>query len=160
MDKGRPFILSMLGAAALSLALPASCTWAQSKSPATGSPVTRTPAPAVLEAIRARVTTYWKIRMTTNLQACQPFYEPAFRAKYPPDVFARDFQRLNRFAPEFMGIEGIRLDPTGTRATVKTKLRTKPALLDGQELVSVVDEVWLLEGGEWWKAAEPLLPSI
>ena len=93
-----------------------------------------------------------------NLQSVQPFYEPDFRAKYPPDVFARDFRRLNRFAPEFMGVEGVAVD--GKKAMVKVKLRTKPDVLQGQELVSVVEEVWLSVDGGWYRQAEPLLPNI
>jgi hypothetical protein len=110
------------------------------------------------KAVTQRVTEYWKTRATMNLQAVYPFYEPDFRAKYSADVFARDFRRLNRFAPEFLGVEGITLD--GKKATVKVKLKTKPDVLMGQELVSVVDEVWVDQGGTWYRVAESLLPNI
>jgi hypothetical protein len=109
-------------------------------------------------AVRARVEEYWKARSTMNLQAVQPFYEPEFRTKYSPDAFARDFRRLNRFAPEFMGVEGVAID--GKKATVKVKLRTKPDILQGQELVSVVEEVWLNVDGGWFRQSEALLPNI
>lgn len=110
------------------------------------------------KAVRARVEEYWKVRSTMNLQGVQPFYEPEFRSKYSPDAFARDFRRLNRFAPEFMGIEGVTID--GKKATVKVKLRTKPDILQGQELISVVEEVWLNVDGGWYRQSESLLPNI
>lgn len=110
------------------------------------------------KAVRARVEEYWKARSTMNLQILQPFYEPDFRAKYSPEVFARDFRRLNRFAPEFMGVESVALD--GKKATVKVKLRTKPDILQGQELLSVVEEVWLNVDGGWYRQSEALLPNL
>jgi hypothetical protein len=110
------------------------------------------------KAVRARVEEYWKVRSTMNLQNVQPFYEPDFRTKYPPDAFARDFRRLNRFAPEFLGVESVALD--GKKATVKVKLRTKPDVLQGQELISVVEEVWLNLDGGWFRQAEALLPNL
>lgn len=116
------------------------------------------PASEAEKAVRARVEEYWKVRATMNLQNLQPFYEPAFRTKYAPDVFARDFRRLNRFAPEFMGVEGVGID--GNKATVKVKLRTKPDVLQGQELISVVEEVWLNVDGGWFRQSEALLPNI
>lgn len=117
------------------------------------------PAPSETEkAVAQRVTEYWKARATMNLQAVYPFYEPDFRAKFTAEAFARDFRRLNRFAPEFMGVEGVAID--GKKATVKVKLKTKPDVLMGQELVSVVDEVWLDQQGTWYRAAEAMLPNI
>jgi hypothetical protein len=112
------------------------------------------------KALRDRVTEYWKIRATSNLHACYPFYEASFRSKYTPDQFATDFRRLNRFAPEFLGIDGVILDPSGAKATVKVKLRTRPDVLQGQELISSVEETWLVEDGIWNKAGELTFPNI
>lgn len=117
-------------------------------------------ASSVEQRVRDRISAYWKARMTMNLAACFPFYESAFRAKHTPESFARDFRRLNRFAPEFQGVEAVSFDAAGVRATVKVKLKTKVDALEGQELVAAVEEAWVLENGEWWKAAEPLLPQI
>jgi hypothetical protein len=135
--------------AVLCLASAASATAAQAAKPASD---------AADKAVRQRVEEYWKARSTMNLQAIQPFYEPEFRAKYSPDAFARDFRRLNRFAPEFLGIESVTSD--GKKATVKVKLRTKPDVLQGQELISVVEEVWLNVDGGWFRQSEALLPNI
>jgi hypothetical protein len=112
------------------------------------------------KALRQRVTEYWKVRMAGDLRPCHGFYEKAFRDKYSPEVFARDFRRLNRFAPEFVGIEKVALESGGKKAIVRTRLRTKPAILEGRELLSVNEEVWLLEDGVWRKGAEPLVPNV
>jgi len=111
-------------------------------------------------ALRERVDAYWQARTNANLHAAYPYYEPAFRARYTADAFARNFRRLNRFAPEFQGIVSVTIDADHARAEVKVKLRTAPAVLDGRELISVTKEVWLLQDGTWWKEAEPLLPSL
>jgi hypothetical protein len=112
------------------------------------------------KALRERVDAYWKNRAASNLHACYPFYEASFRSKYTPDQFATDFRRLNRFAPEFMGIEGVTLDPSGAKATTKVKLRTHPDVLQGQELISSVEEIWVLEDGVWNKTGELTFPNI
>jgi hypothetical protein len=135
--------------AVLCLAGAASARAAEAAKPAANGPEA---------VVRARVEEYWKARSTMNLQNVQPFYEPEFRAKYTPDAFARDFRRLNRFAPEFLGVEGVAIE--GKKATVKVKLRTKPDILQGQELVSVVEEVWLNVDGGWFRQSESLLPNI
>ena len=135
--------------------------------PAPAAPVAASVAPPASgpvseaeKALRERVSAYWKIRATMNLHACYPFYESSFRSKYTADQFATDFRRLNRFAPEFMGIDGASIDPSGANATVKVKLRTRPDVLQGQELLSSVEETWLLEEGVWNKAGELTFPNI
>jgi hypothetical protein len=112
------------------------------------------------KALRERVSQYWGFRATTNLHACYPFYEVAFRTKYTADQFAVDFRRLNRFAPEFLGVDSVAIDPSGTKAKVKLKLRTHPDVLQGQELISPIEDSWLLEDGVWNKASELTFPNI
>ena len=115
--------------------------------------------PAQEAKVKARVTEYWKQRMTLDLGSILPFYESSFRSSLTPQKFAMDFHRLNRFKPEFLGIDGVRLD-SPTKATIKVKLRTKVQALDGAELVSSTEEVWVLEKGQWYKAAEPMVPAL
>lgn len=115
--------------------------------------------PAQEAKVKARATEYWKQRMTLDLGSILPFYESSFRSSLTPQKFAVDFQRLNRFKPEFLGIDGVRLD-SPTKATIKVKLRTKVQALDGAELVSSTEEVWVLEKGQWYKAAEPMVPAL
>jgi hypothetical protein len=40
------------------------------------------------------------------------------------------------------------------------KLRSKPAELDGQELITTFDDVWILADGTWWRQAEAMTPTI
>jgi hypothetical protein len=127
---------------------------ADAATPASGKPAEQE------KAVRERASAYWGQRAATNLHACYPFYEASFRSKYTADQFAVEFRRLNRFAPEFMGIDGVTIDPSGAKATVKVKLRTHPDVLQGQELVSSVEDVWLLENGVWNKAGELTFPNI
>ena len=166
--RGLTAVLCLVGAACANAAEPAKpAANAEAAKPAANAepakpaanPEPAKPAASGAEAaVRARVEEYWKARSTMNLQNVQPFYEPEFRTKYPPDAFARDFRRLNRFAPEFMGVEAVAVD--GKKATVKVKLRTKPDILQGQELITVVEEVWLNVDGGWFRQSESLLPNI
>jgi hypothetical protein len=133
--------------------------------PATPAPITSPAGPSVAadpaqEAkLEARVTEYWKMRMTQDLSTVLPFYEKSFRSSQSPERFAADFRRLKRFEPEFLGIDGVRFE-TAAKATLHIKLRTKPSVLDGAELVTSTAETWVLEDGEWYKAAESMLPAI
>ena len=131
--------------------------------PAASAPKAPAPSVAVDPAqeakVRARVSEYWKQRMTLNLGSLLPYYESSFRSSLTPEKFAVDFRRLNRFNPEFLGIDGVRFD-SPTKATIKIKLRTKPSVLDGAELVTSTDEFWVLENGQWYHATEAVIPSI
>ena len=109
--------------------------------------------------VRARVSEYWKERMKLNLGAILPYYESGFRSSLTAEKFSVDFRRLNRFNPEFLGIDAVKFD-SPTKATVKVKLRTKPTILDGAELVTSTDEFWVFENGQWYHAAEAMIPSI
>ena len=115
--------------------------------------------PAQEAKVKARVSDYWKQRMTLNLASVFPYYETSFRSAMTPEKFAVDFRRLNRFNPEFLGIDGVRFD-SPTKATIKVKLRTKPSVLEGAELVTSTDETWVLENGQWFKASESMIPNI
>jgi hypothetical protein len=131
--------------------------------PAAGAATPAAPAvaadPAQEAKLRARVGEYWKQRMTLNLASILPYYETSFRTSMTPDKFSVDFRRLNRFNPEFLGVDAVRFD-SPTKATIKVKLRTKPSVLDGAELVTSTEESWVLENGQWYKAAESMLPNI
>ena len=115
--------------------------------------------PAQEAKVKARVSDYWKQRMTLNLASILPFYEAGFRSALTPEKLAVDFRRLNRFNPEFLGIDAVRFD-SPTKATIKVKLRTKPSVLEGAELVTSTDETWVLENGQWFKASETMIPNI
>ena len=157
----------------LALASPAAAQDTKAKTKPKPAPAKATPAPAkatpappsvpadpVQEAkLKARVNEYWKQRMTLDLATILPFYEKSFRDSTTKEKFAADFRRLNRFAPQFLGIDAVRFD-TPAKATLKVKLRTTPSVLDGQELVTSTDEVWVLEDGQWYKAAESMMPNI
>jgi len=132
--------------------------------PAAPAAAAKTAAPAAADSaeeakVRARVTEYWKQRMSMNLASILPYYETSFRTAMTPEKFAVDFRRLNRFNPEFLGVDAVKLE-SPTRATIKVKLRTKPSVLDGAELVTSTDESWVLENGQWYKAAESMIPNI
>jgi hypothetical protein len=161
-------LLAVAGAS-LALAAPAAAQAPKAKpnpgAAATPAPI-KAPAPPSVPAdpaqeasLKARVNEYWKQRMTQNLASILPFYEKSFRNSLTPEKFAVDFRRLNRFAPQFLGIDSVRFD-TPAKATLKVKLSTKPTVLDGAELVTVTDETWVLEDGQWFKAAEAMMPNI
>jgi hypothetical protein len=155
-------------AASLALASPAAAQAPAAKpkpsAPPTPAPIKEAgpsiPADPAQEAkLKARVTEYWKLRMSQDLSTILPFYEKSFRTSQSPERFAADFRRLKRFEPEFLGIDSVRFE-TAAKATLHVKLRTKPSVLDGAELVTSTAETWVLEDGQWYKAAESMLPAI
>lgn len=106
-----------------------------------------------------RATTYWQARSRQDLHASYPFYESSFRSTYEPEAFVRTFQRLNRFAPIFDGIDRIEVSPDGAQAKVFVKLRaTSP--LDGSPMVTTTEDVWMLADGTWWRRAEAMAPAM
>jgi len=109
--------------------------------------------------VKARVGEYWKERMKLTLATILPYYESSFRTALTPEKFTIDFRRLNRFNPQFLGVDSVTFD-SPSRATVKVKLKTKAAVLDGAELVTSTDEYWVQENGEWYHAAEAMIPSL
>ena len=110
--------------------------------------------------LKARVDAYWAARMKMNLAAAYAFYDPTFRAAYSEDKFLQNFQRLLRFRPEYMGIDRVTMTPSKTVAVIGVRLKTKPAELDGMELVSVSEEKWQKTGDTWFKQGEPLMPDL
>jgi len=115
---------------------------------------------ATEKGLRERVSAYWTTRQSLNLHECYRYYERAFRETYTADSFAKNFRRLNRFAPEFVGVEAVAIQESGKKATVKVKLRTEPDVLEGQEFITVHEETWIWEEGDWWKGSEPVMPSL
>lgn len=162
------FLLFAAGASLASMSLavadtPKAASRKEKPKPAAAAKPEASPA-AVVDAareakLRERVNDYWKTRMTLNLQSIFPFYEASFRSQYTPEKFAVDFRRLNRFAPEFLGIDGVTFQGP-TKATIKVRLRTKPSVLDGAELITSTEESWVFEDGQWFKAGESMLPNI
>jgi hypothetical protein len=125
--------------------------------PAPAAPATPVDVDPVL---KARVDAYWAARMKMNLALAYTFYDATFRAAYSEDKFLQNFQRLLRFRPEYLGIERVSLTPSKTVAVVGVRLKTRPAELDGMELVSVSDEKWQKTGDTWFKQGEPLMPDL
>ena len=114
----------------------------------------------VEKALRARVTAYWGARSRSNLLAAYPYYEPSFRARYSSEQFLETFQRLLRFRPRFQALERVHFEPDRRSARVAVRLRTRPEVLLGEELVSVSEETWRLVGGTWYREGDSLLPTF
>jgi len=110
--------------------------------------------------LRDRVTSYWEARSKSNLVAAYAFYEPAFRTEFPLELFLSNFQRLLRFRPEFLGIDGVLVDADGRTARVGVRLRIKPSELNGEPLDAPSEDIWLLIDGVWYRQREPMIPSI
>jgi hypothetical protein len=133
---------------------PASSAAALSAPPSPATPVDIDP------VLKARVEAYWAARMKMNLALAYTFYDATFRAAYSEEKFLQTFQRLLRFRPEYLGVDRVTLTPSKTVAVVGVRLKTKPAELEGMELVSVSDEKWQKTGDTWFKQGEPLMPDL
>jgi hypothetical protein len=115
---------------------------------------------ATATTVGARATAYWDARTRQDLYAAYPFYEAGFRSTYEPEEFVKTFQRLNRFSPQIVRLERIEVDASGTRAKVFVTLRSKAPVLEGEELTSTIEDIWMLVDGTWWRQAEAMTPAI
>lgn len=113
---------------------------------------------AARTALEKRVMAYWTARKESDLGAAYAFYSPEFRAGKARPVFLRDFQRLIRFPPEKVRVEGVEFAEGRREAMVKVRLELTRNI-EGQEvpMSGVTEETWVLVDRNWWKKDEPLV---
>jgi hypothetical protein len=107
-------------------------------------------APATPEdAVRARAQARWKAVLAGDLQQAYQFLSPASREVISFDVFRARFGGMATWkSAEVFKIACEQAD----RCTASTKVTYQPVLRRGSigTVETSVDEVWLLEAGQWW----------
>jgi len=113
------------------------------------------------QALRERVSGYWRARSESDLAAAYEFYAPAFRKQYTRGQFLSQFQRLLRFPPSRFRIEETKMMADGMTARVRVHLVVKQEFVDKElEVESFAEEDWVLDDGTWWKRNEVFVPNV
>ena len=105
--------------------------------------------PAPEETVRKLATQRWQALLAGKFDQAYEFATPGFRK-----LRSVDFYRTNRSAVpvKWVSAEVLRVDCEPQRCTVKIKLITRPNMpgFNKLNLETGLDEVWLLEDGQWW----------
>jgi hypothetical protein len=105
--------------------------------------------PAPEETVRKLATQRWQALLAGKFDQAYEFATPAFRK-----LRTADFYRTNRSAVpvKWVSAEVLRVDCEPQRCAVKIKLITRPIMpgFNKLNLETGLDEVWILEDGQWW----------
>lgn len=107
--------------------------------------------PSTLEqAVRQRAEQYWKARMANQNGAAYAMLTPAYRKLKTEAQYAQEFG----VASAVKSVDVIEVTCTSAeRCIANVRLNTRP-MVPGVEVGTVathVNDVWLLEGGQWWR---------
>jgi hypothetical protein len=102
-------------------------------------------------AVEKRVEQYWSARIQGRLDGAYALINPAYRSVRSVDQYRAQFG-----SGSVKTAEVVNVTCAPQRCTVKMKLVAGVALpmINLRELVTHVDEVWLLEDGSWWRHEE------
>ena len=102
------------------------------------------------QAVRQRAEQYWKARMANQNGAAYAMLTPAYRKLKTEAQYAQDFG----VASAVKGVNVIDVTCTSAeRCIANVRLSTRP-MVPGVEVGTVathIQDVWLLEGGQWWR---------
>lgn len=100
------------------------------------------------EQVAARAGEFWKARTTGHLDKAYALTLPSYRQVRSLKQFTMQFGA----GGSIQSVEVTKVTCEKEKCTAKMKLGVKPALI-GMDLGTIstyLDEVWLLEGGQWW----------
>lgn len=110
-------------------------------------------APATPEqAVEKRATAYWKARIAGQYEKAYALSTPAYRQLKTADQFRMQFG--SGVSVQAAEVASVVCEPQ--KCTAKMKISAKPAVI-GLKLGTIplyMDEIWLLEDGQWWHYQE------
>lgn len=111
-------------------------------------------APATPEqAVQQRATAYWKARVAGQVDKAYALSIPSYRNLRTEAQFKQQFGA----GASVEGAEVNKVTCEAEKCTAQIKISVKPALmgLKLDTIATYLDEVWLLEDGQWWHYQEP-----
>ena len=101
------------------------------------------------ELIKQRATARWQALVAGEFSRAYTYNTPGFRAVLTADGFRN---RINSGAVIWVGAEAEKVDcPEPTKCKVLVRLDYKAVMSPLQgKLSTYLDEIWLLEEGQWW----------
>lgn len=101
------------------------------------------------EIVSKRVAEYWTARAKGDSAEAYAYTTPAYRQLRTAEQFR---QQAGGAGNGIKSGEAVRVNCSEDRCEVRVKMMATPAI-PGVNLGTIpiyVDEVWLLEGGQWW----------
>jgi len=111
-------------------------------------------APAAPEQIvQKRASEYWQARITGKFETAYELSTPSYRRLKTLDQFRMQFGPA--VSVQDAEVASVACEPQ--KCVARMKIGAKPALI-GVKLGTIplyMDEIWLLEDGQWWHFQEP-----
>ncbi len=101
------------------------------------------------KAVEKRATAYWKARTDGQVEKAYELLTPSYRKLRTLEQYRNQFG----IGASIAGASVVKVTCEAERCTARMRLDARPALI-GMNLGAVathLDEVWLLEDGQWWR---------
>ena len=101
------------------------------------------------QIVAQRAAGYWKARAAGDYVKAYSFSTPAYRKVNSAEKFRTQFGA----GAAIHGGEAVKVDCEAEKCAARIKISATPALL-GLNLGTIatyLDEIWLLEDGQWWR---------
>ena len=102
-------------------------------------------------AVQARATQYWKVRVANDIDSSYAYLTPSYRGATTLASYTKGFGN----SVELKSAEVTSVVCEGAdKCVVNSKVEAKPLILFGRRelppIVTYIDETWLREDGQWW----------
>lgn len=105
------------------------------------------------QTVQKRATEYWQARITGKFEKAYAMSTPAYRQLKTVDQFR------TQFGPgvSVQGAEVVNVVCEPQKCTARVKLIAQPLLAVAKlgTIPVYIDDIWLLESGQWWHYQEP-----
>ena len=104
------------------------------------------------QVVEKRAADYWKARAAAQYEKAYALSTPAYRKLRTAEQFRLQFGA----GASVQGAEVAQVTCEAQKCTARMKISIKPALvgLKLDTIATYLDEIWLLEDGQWWHYQE------
>ncbi len=108
--------------------------------------------PTPEKAVEARAMQYWKTRIEARIDQAYLLTSPSYRAARTADQYKARFGS----SAAITKAEVVNVACEATKCSARMKLTASVALpmVNLKEIVTYVEEPWILEDGSWWRYEE------
>ena len=101
------------------------------------------------QVVAQRSAAYWKARAEGDFTKAYAFSTPSYRKLNAADKFRLQFGA----GAAIRSGEAVKVTCEAEKCTAKVKINATPALpgMNLGTIATYLDEVWLLEDGQWWR---------
>ena len=101
------------------------------------------------DAVKQRAEAYWKARAAGQVDKAYELTSPSYRKVHTFDQFKMQFGN----GASIKGVSVVKVDCEAEKCTVRSTVEAAPALMGVSvgTIATHLDEIWLLEDGQWWR---------